>query len=99
MGVEVHQSSIHINQILHSHQQLMANSYIIEVKRKKNSSYVLEKHWNKGYLAYLSLKYRIKMTATTRTAMMALIIHLFLFILLEMTVNTLLLLPMLSSTP
>lgn len=50
-----------------------------------------------GYLE--SLKYRTKMIATTRTKTTQPIIHLFLFILLDMLVKIFLLLPTLSSTP
>lgn len=50
-------------------------------------------------LGYLSLKYKIKAMAMTRTAITLPIIHLFLLILRAMEVKTLLLFPMLSSTP
>lgn len=53
----------------------------------------------KSVIYFESLKYKIKAMAITRTATMEPTIHLFLLILLDMAVKTLLLLPMLSSTP
>ena len=59
-----------------------------------------EKRYIYIYPYYLvSLKYNIRMMANTRTMIMDVTIHLFLFILLDMLVKILLLFPMLSSTP
>lgn len=52
-----------------------------------------------GRLHLVSLKYKMKIIARTRTVMIAPMVHLFLFILLVIAVNIFLLFPTLSSTP